>query len=94
MKQRLRAPSEEMTHPKATFRWPHFAASSSQAVVEGAPPDQTAATIARRAIVPLSMRDRIVVIVAPVGCGKMPLTRAVALQCLAHEHGQRNRGRV
>ncbi|MDI1236563.1 MAG: hypothetical protein PSV26_03670 [Polaromonas sp.] len=62
-----------MTQPKATFRCPHFAASSSQAVVEGAPPDLTTATVARRAIVPLSMRDRIVAIVAPAGYGKTTL---------------------
>lgn len=62
-----------MTQPKATFRWPHFAASSSQVVVEGAPPDLTTAAVARRAIVPLSMRDRIVAIVAPAGYGKTTL---------------------
>ena len=62
-----------MTQPKARFRWPHFAASSSQAVVEGGPPDLTTATVARRAIAPLSMRDRIVAIVAPAGYGKTTL---------------------
>lgn len=62
-----------MTHPISLSRCPHFASSSSQAVVEEGPPDQTTATIARRAIVPLSMRDRIVAIVAPAGYGKTTL---------------------
>lgn len=62
-----------MTRPNARFRWPHFAAPSSQAFVEGAPPDLTTATVARQAIAPLSMRDRIVAIVAPAGYGKTTL---------------------
>lgn len=61
-----------MTATKAPFRWPHFAASS-QTVVEGMPPEQTTATVVRRAIAPLSMRDRIVAVVAPAGYGKTTL---------------------
>ena len=37
------------------------------------PPDQTPATVVRRAISPLSMRDRIVAVVAPAGYGKTTL---------------------
>lgn len=62
-----------MARPESTFRWPDLAAASSQALAEGAPPDKTLATIVRRAIVPLSARDRIVAIVAPVGYGKTTL---------------------
>jgi hypothetical protein len=63
-----------MTQPNAGFRWPQLvAAPSSQAAVEGAPPDLTTATVARRAIAPLSMHERIVAIVAPVGYGKTTL---------------------
>jgi hypothetical protein len=65
--------SEDTTQPNAGFRWPQLAAPSSQAAVEGAPPDLTTATVARRAIAPLSMHDRSVAIVAPVGYGKTTL---------------------
>ena len=73
MKQRLLVPFEDMIQSKATFRWPRLAAPSSGTVDEWAPPGHTSATVARRALAPLSPHDRIVAIVAPAGYGKTTL---------------------
>lgn len=56
-----------------TFHRPHPAAPSSQALVDWAPPGETTATVARRTLLPLSVRDRVVAIVAPAGYGKTTL---------------------
>lgn len=62
-----------MSSPTSTFTWPQFAAPLSHTVVEGTPPIQTSATVARRMVAPLSRRDRIVAIAAPAGYGKTTL---------------------
>lgn len=67
------APPEKMTHSKATFRWPYPAETVPQSAIEWAPPGHTSATVVWRTLAPLSMQDRIVAIVAPIGYGKTTL---------------------
>jgi LuxR family maltose regulon positive regulatory protein len=72
---------------------PHSKPASSQvglvvrparAAGESAPPGAALATVVRRALVPLSPRDRIVCILAPAGYGKTTLSAQWFRDCRAH----------